>query len=95
MPGIVVENPDDRADELHDAKVQREVDAETEANMKRNAAGISPEVLSLQDAFAEGARAGNMGTASSLNPYQHNTPEHAEWERGRMGAIGYKLARSA
>lgn len=85
-------NPD-AEDDAHDADVQRKVDDEMAA--KRNASLISAEVLSLQDAFAEGARAGNMGTAPSLNPYQHDTPEHAEWERGRMGAIGFKLSRSA
>ena len=53
----------------------------------RNAAGISIEELSLQDAFLEGQRAGSHGTAAALNPYQHGTPEHDSWERGRMAAL--------
>lgn len=61
--------------------------------MTRTAAGISKEELSLMDAFQEGARAGNLCLSPSLNPYQDNTPEHAEWERGRAGAVAVKAAR--
>lgn len=51
--------------------------------------------LSLQDALLEGQRAGARGLPASLNPNQDNTPEHAEWERGRMAAIGQHLERNA
>lgn len=59
----------------------------------RNAAWISPEELSIQDAFAEGSRAGNMSLSASLNPYQDQTPEHEAWERGRFGALTVRAAR--
>lgn len=61
----------------------------------RNAAGISPEELSLQEAYFEGARAGAVGRSPSLNPYQDFTPEYREWERGRMAALGQSLTRRA
>jgi hypothetical protein len=59
----------------------------------RNAAGISPEELSLQDAFMEGQRAGAMQLSPSLNPFQDHTPEHEAWERGRQGAATVAAAR--
>lgn len=62
------------------------------ADTKRNAAGISPEELSLQDAFMAGQREGLRGVSEGLNPYQDGTPEHAEWSRGRNAAEGMKLA---
>lgn len=54
----------------------------------------TPEELSLQDAFYEGMRVGRMLFGASLNPFQDNTPEHAEWERGRFGAVGQRMAGS-
>lgn len=57
----------------------------------RNAAGMTPEELSLQDAFIEGQRAGVAFRSASLNPFQHDTREHAEWERGRSCVIGARL----
>jgi hypothetical protein len=59
---------------------------------KRAASGLSPELLSLQEAFAEGQRAGAAGKEASENPYQDHTPEHGEWRRGRAGVGGMKLA---
>lgn len=73
---------------------QQLVDDEAEAReieAKRNASGISAEILSLQEAFLEGQRAGQMGLAAGLNPYQAGIPEHAEWERGRSAVIGARL----
>jgi hypothetical protein len=54
----------------------------------RNAAGISPEELSIQDAFAAGQRA----TDNDVNPYQDGTPEYHAWERGRTGALAVRAA---
>lgn len=62
--------------------------------MTRTAYGISPEELSLQDAAIDGARAGQRGTAASLNPYDHTTPEHNAWEDARRQAIAQQLARA-
>lgn len=60
----------------------------------RNAAGISPEELSLQDAFMEGQRSGQIGTAAGCNPFvDPMLPQYQEWERGRSSAIAYKLSR--
>lgn len=87
MPGIVVELPDE--DRAHDEGVQRALDDEMEA--KRAASGYSPEQLSLQDAFIAGQQAGLRGNGANLNPYDHGTPEHAEWERARSGAQGAML----
>lgn len=61
--------------------------------MIRHASGISPEELSLQDAFMDGQRQGLVGIAAGLNPYQLGTPEYAEWERGRFTAFGTLLLR--
>lgn len=62
--------------------------------IQRNAAGISIEELSLQDAFMEGQRAGGIGTAAGCNPFVDATlPQYQEWERGRSSAIAYKLSR--
>lgn len=78
-------------DDAYERDVQRGVDDATE--VKRRASGFSPEQLSLQNAFIEGARAGSMGLSPSLNPYQNRPAEHAEWERGRFGALGNELAK--
>jgi hypothetical protein len=51
--------------------------------------------MSLQDAFMEGQRAGNMLFGPPLNPFQDDTPEHAEWERGRSAAVAHKRERAA
>lgn len=59
----------------------------------RNAAGISIEELSVQDAFIEGQRAGAKHLSPSLNPFQDSTPEHEAWERGRQGAATVAAAR--
>lgn len=92
---IIPPNPN-AEDEAHDANVQRDLDdhaaLERALAQKRAAAGMSAEQLSLLDAFIEDGRAGYIGTAAGLNPYQHGTPEHDEWERGRMGALGYRMA---
>ncbi len=72
------EDVDDHVDSVHDEDVQRAIDDKVEA-------------ASMQDAFIEGQRAGRLGLASSLNPWQHNTREYAEWERGRSGVIGAAL----
>lgn len=58
----------------------------------RNAAGMTPEELSLQDAFIEGQRAGHLGLAGGLNPYQTGCLEHDEWERARTSVIGAFLS---
>lgn len=85
----------DAEDIKHDAAVVREMDdadeAKTLAMAQRNAAGISPEVLSLQDAHLEGLRAGSQGTAAGCNPWADPAlPEYQAWERGRSAA---ELAR--
>lgn len=80
-------------DDAYEYFRQEEIDAEGQSMNKRNAAGISPEELSLQDAFMEGMRAGGMQLSPSLNPYQDSTPEHAAWERGRQGAASIAAAR--
>lgn len=79
----------------YDAARQEKLDDEQEAAAKRAASGISPEVLSLQDAFLAGQKSGHLGHGASMNPYQHGVPEHAEWERGRMGALGQLVRRIA
>lgn len=56
---------------------------------------MTPDELSIQDAFQEGQRAGMLALSPSLNPYQDDTPEHAEWERARLAALAYRLARAA
>jgi hypothetical protein len=71
--------PEQDEDRAHDERAQRDLD---DAAEKRRASGYSPEELSLAEAFIEGARAGNMELAPSLNPYQDFCPEHAEWLRG-------------
>lgn len=65
-----------------------------EAEAKRAASGMSPEQLSLQDAFMEGQRAGQLGLSSALNPWQHGSAQHAQWERARMGVIGAALNKA-
>lgn len=81
----------DGAERKYDDEVQRQVDDQWEAEAKRASAGISPEILSLQEAFLEGQRAGARGNGASLNPFQDDTPEHGEWNRGRLSAIGAAL----
>jgi ribosome modulation factor len=54
----------------------------------------TPDELSLEQALTEGMHAGLMGRAWSLNPYQSNQPEHAEWERGRRMAEACSIAGS-
>lgn len=56
--------------------------------IQRNAADVTPEELSMQDAFIEGQRAGHLGLGAGMNPYQHGCFEHDEWERARSCVIG-------
>lgn len=77
------ESFDDACDRMTDEDIQRQVD-----DGKRNASQTSPEVLSLQDAYIEGQRAGHLSLSASLNPYQNGCAEHDEWERGRSCVIG-------
>lgn len=81
----------DYVDRVTAEETQRELDDRAESAAKRNAAGTSPEVLSMQDAFCEGQRAGQVGISASLNPYQLGVPEYAEWERARSAVIGARL----
>jgi hypothetical protein len=86
------------ADYEYDAHRQRLDEAatdrlEAEAKAKRQASGTSVELLSIQDAFAEGGRAGARSLSASLNPFQHPSPEHDAWERGRFGALTVRAAR--
>lgn len=81
--GIAIDGPNE--DDAYDAERQLEVD---EIAAKRAASGLSPEQLSLQEAFAEGARAAGFGHRASMNRYQDTVPEHAQWERGRLSALG-------
>jgi hypothetical protein len=88
----------DEEDLRHDAAVQREIDERADmavrlAAAKRAASGISTEEMSMQDAFREGTKAGGQGFGASMNPYQDATPEHAEWNRGRLSAIGQANSR--
>ena len=55
---------------------------------------LSPDELSLEQALTEGMHAGLMNRAASLNPYQSDTPEYAEWERGRAAATSQRAAGS-
>lgn len=82
---------DELAERDYRDDVQRQVD---DAEAKRAASGISPEVLSLMDAAAAGRKAGMYGHGASMNPYDHATPEYAEWDRQRLAVIGYRLASS-
>jgi hypothetical protein len=84
--------PENREDEAYERDRQRKLDDELEA--KRGASGLSPEQLSLQDAFSEGQRAGGFGHGASMNPYQDGCPEHREWERARMAVIGAALNKA-
>lgn len=80
------ESFDDCVDRTTDEAIQRDVDD------KRNASQTSPEILSLQDAFIEGQRAGHLGLSAGLNPWQDGYPEHNEWLRGWRSAIARRAA---
>lgn len=54
----------------------------------------TPEELSLQDAYIEGVKDGNLSVRKSMNPWQSGLPEYDAWERGRTAAMGQMLARS-
>ena len=59
----------------------------------RNAAGMTPEELSVQDAYLEGQRAGHLGVAAGANPYTNPLlPEYKAWERGRSAAESMRFA---
>lgn len=92
------EDIDEAADRMHDEGVQTVIDDEAEARdieAKRNAAGISPEELRLQDCYIEGQRAGAIGTAAGCNPWvDTKSPEYRAWERGRVAAEAYRIARN-
>lgn len=92
QPDRILEPNPEAEDEAYDAARQREVDAETEARMKRNASGTSPEALELQDALLDGMRAGERGSAAGLNPHPVGSPKHAEWLRGHRSVSARKLA---
>lgn len=77
------EDFDDCVDRVSDEERQRQVD-----EGKRAASGSSAELLSLQDAYIEGQRAGHLGLSASLNPYQAGCLEHDEWERARACVVG-------
>jgi len=83
-------------DTLHDDAVVRVLDDEIEAraeDAERTLAKRADE-LSLQQAFMEGQLAGVKGRGHEMNPYSDpNCPEHHEWNRGRLGAMGHALAR--
>lgn len=70
---------------------QDEDEAYDIAEAKRAASGMSPEQLSLQDAFLEGTRAAGFSHGAAMNPFQDGTPEHGEWERGRQSTLGMAL----
>lgn len=72
---------------------QNEDEAYDIAEARRAASGFSPEQWSLQDAFQEGQRAAGFGHGSSMNRFQDGTPEYAEWERGRLSALGMAVNR--
>lgn len=61
---------------------------------RKEEAPKTPAELSLEQALTEGMHAGLTNRAASLNPYQSETPEHAEWERGRMAATSQRVAGS-
>ncbi len=52
---------------------------------------LTVDELSLQDARIDGADAGRRGTSAALNPYDHETKEHAEWNKHRMLALAQSL----
>lgn len=64
-------------DDAYEAREQERLDAAT---------------LSLIDAGNAGRKAGMFGHGASLNPYDHGTPEHAEWDKHRLATIGARLA---
>jgi hypothetical protein len=47
------------------------------------------------EAFIEGLQAGNLLLPAGVNKYEPGTPEHAEWERGRLAAAGERLEHVA
>lgn len=60
----------------------------------RNAAGMSPEELSMQDAAIEGSRAGQKGRGREMCPYDHQRPEYKAWDDARLQVIATSLAGS-
>lgn len=94
MPGYDCgDHIDDLADDAYDRERQRELDEKAD---KRRASGMSPEELSIQDAYEEGQRAGHLGRAASFNPYIYpQSPQSQAWERGRSAAEAYRLSLAA
>jgi hypothetical protein len=52
------------------------------------------QAMKLHEAFSLGCRAGQLSRSPSLNEYPEGTPEHAEWERGRM-STSYPQGKAA
>ena len=71
-------------DDAHDYFAQRRLDDEAEARA---------EDAARMDAFSEGQRAGMRGNGPNLNPFDHESPLHQAWERGRMAGLGLVLQR--
>lgn len=79
---------DELAERDYREEVQREVD---DAADKRAASGMSPEQLSIQDAYAEGSRAGAQGVAAGSNPWADpHCEQYKAWFRGWQAAIRYR-----
>lgn len=91
--GINFRDEDDAYEYFRQIEVDDEAEAEREAEAKRRASGHSPELLRIQNAREDGARAGGMDLAPSLNPHPDNTPEHDAWEDGRFRALTVRSAR--
>ena len=84
----------DEKDLMDERDYRESVQEEIEA--KRNASGISPEILSLMDAAAEGKKAGMWGHGPEMNPYSDNhCPEFKAWENARLHAVAIRLNGNA
>jgi hypothetical protein len=57
----------------------------------RTAYGMSPEEMSLADAFMEGQRLGMRGWGPEMIEYAPGSPEWHECNRGRLNAIGWRI----
>lgn len=81
-------------DERYDAWVVSILDDEVEARAEGAARWKAKRAaeLSLIDAGNDGRKAGMLGLGASMNPFDHGTPEHAEWDKHRLATIGARLA---